>query len=371
MKNQKENIYVTEPFLPPLEQCLPYFEEIWKTKILTNNGPLLQEFEKKLCCYFEVENISVVNNATSGLMLACKALGLKGEIITTPFSFIATTHVVDWIGLKPVFTDVDPVYGNILPELVRKNITPNTGGILATHNFGFPAQIKELDAIAKEYNIPLIFDAAPAIGIKYRGKSLVNYGDASVLSFHATKVFTTFEGGAVHSKSKNISKKINLFRNFGIVDENTVGGPGINGKMNEFQSAIGLVQLDYIEKNIRERKNRYNEYVKCLGNFKNIVIPKLPDGLDYNFAYFPVYIKDGYNIREEIIKELNSKNIFCRKYWSPLISDQLYYGEVKKVGNHFPNSEKLSNEILSLPMGHNVSVNTIKYIAEVLNLYIY
>ena len=370
MKDQ-ENIYVTEPFLPPLEECLPYFQEIWKSKILTNNGPLLQEFEKKLRYYFEVENISVVNNATTGLMLACKALELKGEIITTPFSFIATSHVLDWIGLKPVFTDVDPIYGNINPELVRKNITPKTGGILATHNFGFPAQIEELDEIAKEFKLPLIFDAAPAMGVKYKGKQLISYGDASVLSFHATKVFTTFEGGAVHSVNKDVHEKINLYRNFGIVDENTVGGPGINGKMSEFQSTIGLVQLKYININITERKNRYNEYIKYLGNFKNIMIPKLPDALDYNFAYFPVYIKDGYNIREQIIKELNSKNIFCRKYWSPSISDQLYYREVKRVGSYYPNSKKMSNEILSLPMGHNVSTNTIKCIAEVLNLYSY
>jgi dTDP-4-amino-4,6-dideoxygalactose transaminase len=352
---------VTEPFLPPLEECLPYFKEIWQSKVLTNNGPYLTEFEKNLASFLVVHNISVVNNATTGLMLACKALELKGEIITTPFSFIATSHALDWIGLTPVFSDVDPVYGNLLPELVRKRITPYTGGILATHNFGFPAQIEELDEIAKEYNIPLIFDAAPAIGIKYRGKSLVNYGDASVLSFHATKVFTTFEGGAVHSKSKNISKKINLFRNFGIVDENTVGGPGINGKMNEFQSAIGLVQLDYIEKNIRERKNRYKEYVKCLGNFKNILIPKLPDGLDYNFAYFPVYVKKGTEVRDEIVRKLKLKNIFCRKYWSPLISEQKHY---KQISTDFPNASKLGNEVISLPMGNNVNADIVKVICD-------
>ena len=358
---QKENIYVTEPFLPPLEECLPYFQEIWKSKILTNNGPFLLEFEKNLASFLAVQNISVVNNATTGLMLACKALGLKGEIITTPFSFIATSHVLDWIELKPVFTDVDPVYGNILPELVRKNITQYTGGILATHNFGFPAQIKELDAIAKEYNIPLIFDAAPAIGVKYKGKHLISYGDSSVLSFHATKVFTTFEGGAVHSQNKEVHKKINLYRNFGIVDENTVGGPGINGKMNEFQSAIGLVQLDYIEKNIRERKARYKEYLKYIDNTIGVVVPKLPKNLDYNFAYFPVYIKKGTEIREEIVKKLKLKNIFCRKYWSPLISEQKHY---RKISTDFPNASKLANEVISLPMGNNVNEDIVKLICD-------
>jgi dTDP-4-amino-4,6-dideoxygalactose transaminase len=358
---QKESIYVTEPFLPPLEELLPYFQEIWKSKILTNNGPFLLEFEKDLASFLAVQNISVVNNATTGLMLACKALGLKGEIITTPFSFIATAHVLDWIGLKPVFTDVDPVYGNILPELVRKNITPHTGGILATHNFGFPAQIEELDAIAKEYNIPLIYDAAPAIGVKYKGKHLIGYGDSSVLSFHATKVFTTFEGGAVHSPNKDVHKKINLYRNFGIVDENTVGGPGINGKVNELQSAVGIIQLKYIEKNILERKARYKKYIKYLDNIFDVVVPKLPEDLDYNFAYFPVYIKKGAEIRNEIVKKLKLKNIFCRKYWSPLICEQKHY---MKKNSSFPNASKLANEVISLPMGSNVNEDIVKVICD-------
>lgn len=360
MKDQ-ENIFVTEPWLPPLEECLPYFQEIWNSKTLTNNGPYLQEFEKKLSSYFAVENISVANNATSGLMLACKALGLKGEIITTPFSFIATSHVIDWIGLKPVFTDVDPIFGNILPELVRKNITPHTGGILATHNFGFPAQIEELDAIAKEFNIPLIFDAAPAMGVKYKGKHLISYGDASVLSFHATKIFTTFEGGAVYSEDKNVHKRINLYRNFGIVNESTVGGPGINGKMNEFQSAIGLVQLKYINKNIADRKSRFTQYVNQIVGNEGIVVPKLPKEIDYNFAYFPVYIKKGIDIREKILKQLKLKNIFCRKYWSPLISDQKYY---KQVNTDFPNASTLANQVISLPMGDNVNEDIVKLVCD-------
>lgn len=363
MKNQKK-IYVTEPFLPPLEECLPYFEEIWKSKILTNNGPFLQKFEKHLCSYFEVDNISVVNNATSGLMLACKALGLSGEIITTPFSFIATSHVLDWIGLKPVFTDVDPVYGNIIPDLVRNNITSKTGGILATHNFGFPAQIGELQKIAKEFNIPLIFDAAPATGIKYKGKHLISYGDASVLSFHATKVFTTFEGGVIHSENQDILNKINLFRNFGIVDENTVGGPGINAKMNEFQSAIGLVQLKYIKKIIRERKARYEKYIKQLSNNDGLIIPKLPEGLDYNFAYFPVYLKNEVNHREVIIEKLKLKNIYCRKYWSPLITEQKHY---MKIRNEFPNASMLANNVLSLPISSNLSDDSINIVCNIIN----
>jgi len=355
------NIYVTEPSLPPLEECLPYFQEIWKSKILSNNGPFLLEFEKNIASYLAVHKISVVNNATTGLMIACKALGLKGEIITTPFSFVATLHVLDWIGLKPVFTDVDPIYGNILPGLVRKNITPQTGGILATHNFGFPAQIEELEAIAKEYNVPLIFDAAPAIGVKYKGKHLISYGDASVLSFHATKIFTTFEGGAVHSEDKNVHKRINLYRNFGIIDESTVGGPGINGKMNEFQSAIGLVQLKYINNNIAERKYRFTQYANQLTGNEGIVVPKLPKDIDYNFAYFPLYVKKGTDIRDEIIKELKLKNIFCRKYWSPLISDQKHYN---KRSTEFPNASLLANEVISLPMGNNVNEDIVKVICD-------
>ena len=294
-------------------------------------------------------------------MIACKALGLKGEIITTPFSFIATSNVLDWIGLKPVFTDVDSIYGNILPELVRKNITSKTGGILATHNFGFPAQIEDLEAIAKEFNIPLIFDAAPAIGVKYKGKHLISYGDSSVLSFHATKVFTTFEGGAVHSKNKDVHKKVNLYRNFGILDENTVGGPGINGKINELQSAVGIIQLKYLEKNIREREARYKEYIKYLSNTINVVLPTLPKNIDYNFAYFPIYLKNGTNVRDKIITKLNLKNIFCRKYWSPLISEQKHYRE---INTYFPNASTLANEVMSLPMGANVNEDIVKVICD-------
>lgn len=363
MERSKADIYVTEPDLPSLEECIPYFQKIWDSKVLTNNGPFVQKLEKNLANYLGVQNISLINNATSGLMLAQKALGFKGEVITTPFSFIATAHSIDWIGLTPIFVDVDPVYGNIQPHLVEKAINSRTGGILSTHNFGFPAEIEKLERIAFKNSIPLIFDAAPAMGVKYNNKSITSYGDASVLSFHATKVFTTFEGGALIAKSPSTIKKVNRLRNFNICDEENVGGPGINAKMNEILAAIGLVQLQYLDQNLKKREKRYQLYSSLLKGNKSIETIPIPTGTKYNYSYFPIYIKSGKTGRDDVFTRLKKDKIYCRKYWYPLIEKHSYYNE----GMSLPNAECLADKVLSLPMGNDMTDTQICRIVKLID----
>ena len=361
--DQNKDIYVTEPSLPPLDECLPLFQKVWDSKCLTNNGPFVQQFEKEIERYLGVKHVSAVNNATSGLMIAQKALGFRGEIITTPFSFVATAHSIEWIGLKPVFVDTDRTYGNIDPKKVEDAINDKTGGILACHNFGFPAEIEKLSKIAERHGIPLVFDGAPAIGVKYKGRSITTYGDACVLSFHATKVFTTFEGGAIVSKTKKTKEKIDQLRNFNIRNEEEIGGPGINGKMNELQAAIGLAGIKYIEQTIQSRKARYQSYHKALSGLANIVIPELKKDWRYNFSYFPIFFNEGYEMREAIFGELKSNNIHCRKYWYPLLNKQPYY---LSKNNDVQNAHELSESVLALPMGNDVSQSSIDFISQII-----
>jgi dTDP-4-amino-4,6-dideoxy-D-glucose transaminase len=358
-----KGIYVTKPILPPIEECMPLIRQIWNSKQLTNNGPLVQELEKSLGNYLGVKNVSLVNNATTGLMIAMKALGFRGEIITTPFSFIATAHAIDWIGYKSVFADTDKVYGNLDPAMVEKVINEKTGGILASHNFGFPAEIEKLAEIARRHDLPLVFDGAPAIGVEYKGKSITTYGEACVLSFHATKVFTTLEGGAIVSKTKEIKAKIDQLRNFNIRNEDEIGGPGINGKMNELQAAIGLAGIKYIEQTIQTRKERYQSYHKALSGLTNIVIPELKKDWKYNFSYFPIFFNEGYEIRETIFSELKSNNIHCRKYWYPLINKQPYY---LSKDNDVQNAQELSESVIALPMGNDVRQSSIDFISKII-----
>lgn len=361
--DKNKNIFVTQPILPPLEECMPLIRQIWESKLLTNNGPLVQDFERALGQHLSSEHVSVVNNATNGLMIAQRALGFQGEVITTPFSFIATAHSIEWLGLKPVFVDIDKNYGNIDPKKVKKAINDKTGGILASHNFGFPADVEELSEIARNYNLPLVFDGAPAIGVKHKGKSITSYGDACILSFHATKIFTTLEGGAIISKTKQTKVKIDQIRNFNIRNEEEIGGPGINGKMNEIQAAIGLTGIKNIEHTIQLRKKRYQIYTDSLSELKNLVIPALKNDWKYNYSYYPIFFSQGNKMRETIFKDLKKKNIHCRKYWYPLISDHTCYSN---ESYDIPNAQKLSGSVLALPMGNDVCEKSIEFISKII-----
>ena len=342
---------------------MPMFRQVWDTRILTNNGPLVQDFENELGNYLDTEHVSVVNNATNGLMITQKALGFRGEIITTPFSFVATAHSIEWLGLKPVFVDTDNTYGNIDPQKVEDAISHKTGGILACHNFGFPAEIEKLSKIAESHEIPLVFDGAPAIGVKFKGRSITTYGDACVLSFHATKVFTTFEGGAIISKTRKIKEKIDQIRNFNIRNEEEIGGPGINGKMNELQASIGLAGIKYLDQTIQSRKERYQLYCDNLSGLCQLFIPELKNEWKYNYSYFPIFFNEGHDIREAILSELKENNIHCRKYWFPLLNKHPYYSSIR---NDVQNAQSLSESVLTLPMGNDVSQRSIKIISQII-----
>ena len=255
MKKAGDPVFVTRPFLPPLEEFVPYLEKIWESHILTNNGPFHLELEQKLCDYLGVKYISLFSNGTMALIAALKVLKISGEVITTPFSFVATTHALWWNNIKPVFTDIDPVTYNLDAEKIEAAITPKTSAILPVHVFGTPCNVEKIQEIADRYGLKVIYDAAHAFGVKIKGTSVVNFGSMSILSFHAIKVFNTFEGGAVICHDERTKEEIDNFKNFGITDETTVKTPGLNAKMNEFQSALGLLQLKYVDETERLLQN--------------------------------------------------------------------------------------------------------------------
>ena len=357
--------FITKPFLPPLDDCLPALKDIWENKVLTNNGPYHKKFEIELAKYLEVPYISLINNATSGLMIALKVLDLSKEIITTPFSFIATSHVIKWNGLSPIFADTDNLIGNLLPNSVEKKINSNTTGILAVHNYGIPGYLDEMDYLSKKYSLPIIYDAAPAMGVKLNNQTLLKYGDISVVSFHATKVFTTFEGGAIITDSFETKKRIDRMRNFGIVNENTVSDLGINAKMNEFSAALGIIQLKYIDTIISHRKNIYELYKDGLSKNRFCNIIEIPKELDYNYAYCPIIFEKGIDARDEVYERLKKRNIFCRKYWFPLINEHNIYSSLKS--GELKNSKELSQKILFLPIYPDLDKSIISIILTILN----
>ena len=343
-----KTIYVTQPSLPPIEEFTKILSKSWNKKHLTNDGPLHKEFELKLSKFLGVKHLSLFNNATIALLVAQKAVGFKKEIITTPFSFIATSHSIIWNGFKPVFVDTDKQAGNLDIKEVEKAINKNTGGILAVHNFGIPGDINGLQRLAKKNSLPLIFDAAPCMGVKYNNRSILQYGDLSVLSFHATKVFTTFEGGAIIAKSLKMKKKIDELKNFAIKGPEKINGLGINGKMNEAEAAMGILQLKYFNKNIHKRRKIFDIYNQAFSKAQGIELLKFPKKIEYNFAYYPIFIKKGQQARDQIHKKLNDNDVVCRKYWYPLITKHDIYKSFKH--RNTPNAQKLSESILCLPI---------------------
>ena len=359
-----KKIFVTKPFLPPLDEYVKYLEKIWSSKQLTNNGPFHQKFEKGLAKFLGVKHVSLFNNATTGLLVAIKALDLKGEIITTPYSFVATAHSIIWNGLTPVFVDTDSHAGNLDPSKVEAAVNKKTGGILAVHNYGIPGDVNGLDNVAKKYNIPIIYDAAPALGVNYKDKSIFHFGDLAVMSFHATKIFTTLEGGAIISRSSEIKKKIDRLKNFSIISQEKVSGLGINGKMNETEAALGLLQLKYIKINILKRKNVYDLYIKSLEPNKNIRLLTFPKFIEYNYAYLPVFFNEGVHVRDRVYKNLKEKNIICRKYWYPLLTDHKFYTNSFK--SDLVNARKLSESVLCLPIYPDLNQKYIKLIIQVI-----
>lgn len=363
-------INVTKPFLPPLEEFIPYLEKIWESHILTNNGPFHQEFEQKLCEYLGVKYISLFSNGTLALITALQALGIKGEVITTPFSFVATTHALWWNGIKPVFVDIEPSSCNIDPGKVEEAITPETTAILAVHVYGNPCNVIKLKDIADKNGLKLIYDAAHAFGVKQDGNSILNFGDLSILSFHATKVFNTFEGGAIICHDESMKKFLDNLKNFGFEDGKVIAS-GINAKMNEFQAAIGLLQLKYIDKLI-ERRGKISDYYRMKFN-KISGIRYLEDipGVDHCYSYFPILIhaEEFGSSRDVVYEKLAKHNIFGRRYFYPLISQFPTYQYMESsMPGRLPIAEKIAEEVLCLPIYPELELKDVKEICGILRM---
>lgn len=363
MSNDKK-IFVTQPNLPDLQAFVPLLEQIWETRILTNNGPFHQRLEKELSEYLEVPYVSLVNNATIGLLAALKASDLTGEVITTPFTFVATSHSLLWSNLTPVFVDIDPVTMNIDPKKIESAITSRTSAILAVHCYGEPCDVDEIDRIANQHSLKVIYDAAHAFGVRCHCGSLLKHGDFSVLSFHATKVFNTFEGGAVISHSSIDKQRIDRIKNFGIVDENSISEVGLNAKMSELNAALGLLQLQNVDAAIERRKeisSMYNERLKLL---QGITLPDKKFTMRYNYSYYPILINSLANKnRDQIYHELTSQNIFARKYFYPLISNlEPYRNDAIKL----PVAEQIAQQVLCLPIYPDLHDDDVHYIIQAL-----
>lgn len=347
-----KNIYVTSPLLPPLDEFTPYLEKIWDNKYLTNGGPFHQQLEHALAEYLGVKHLCLFTNGTLALLTALQALRITGEVITTPYSFVATSHSLLWNNLKPVFVDIDPVTCNLDPQKIEEAITPLTSAILPVHCYGIPCDVDRIQNIADVYGLKVIYDAAHSFGVKKDGDSILNYGDLSILSFHATKVFNTIEGGAIICPDAKMKKRIDYLKNFGFADETTVVAPGINGKMNEVQAAFGLLQLNYIDQALEDRKRIYRYYRDGLAQINSIRTLSVPDSIDWNYAYFPLFVNDySFDVREKLYDALKEHGIMSRRYFYPLISSfPMYRGLGSAGAENLPVATDIANAVLCLPI---------------------
>ncbi|MFZ4108455.1 MAG: DegT/DnrJ/EryC1/StrS family aminotransferase [Candidatus Planktophila sp.] len=361
-------IFVTQPFLPPLDELIPYLEQIWKNKILTNCGPLHEQFEKALCEYLGIEHISLFANGTIGLITALQALRITGEVITTPFSFVATSHSLLWNGIKPVFVDVCPNTLNLDPSKIEAAITPQTTAIMPVHCYGHPCNVDEIRRIADSYNLKVVYDAAHAFGVQDEQGSILSHGDLSILSFHATKVFNTFEGGAIVCPDLKTKVRIDQLKNFGHVGETTVVAAGINGKMSEFNSALGLLQLKYIDKAIELRRKIDIAYRKRLREVKGIQCLGDAGERVSNFAYFPILIKADYPLtRDHLNEALKDSGIYPRRYFYPLISEYpMYKGLQSAQKDNLAVATQAAEQILCLPIYPDLDILLVNEICDLI-----
>ncbi len=351
-------IYVTRPYLPPLEELLPSLENIWKTRVLTNIGPYHQLLEKKLAKQLKVPYICLFNNATTALLVALKALKITGDVITTPFSFIATSNVLLWNNINPIFVDIELGSLNIDAKLINEKITKRTSAIMPVHCYGNPCDVMAIEEIANRYNLKVIHDASHAFGVEAVGKGVMSFGDISVISFHATKIFNTFEGGAIAVNSLELKNKIDLLKNFGIENESSINGEGINGKLNEFSSVLGLTQLNHISELIDQRKSISKRYIKELSNIKGIRFQEIKDSIKYNYSYFPIIIENEYKLNRNELYDLFQKNkIFLRKYFYPLISNTPKYRHMQSSRlDQLPIANRIAEQVLCLPIYPELSL---------------
>lgn len=345
-------LYVTQPNLPPLEAFIPYLQDIWASKQLTNGGPMHQALEDALCDYLGVAHISLFNNGTVALMIALKALGLKGEVITTPYTFVATAHSLLWNNLRPVFVDVDPDTFNLDPAKIEAAITSETSAILPVHCYGIPCDTQAIQAIADRHDLKVIYDAAHAFGVRDERGSVLQHGDLSILSFHATKVFNTFEGGAIVCKDEKTKRLIDQLKNFGITDETTVSELGLNGKMAEINAAMGLLQLKHVDTALAERARIYARYQSAFAQSATLTLPSIPANLQWNHAYCPLLVGAGHPIkRDNLYEKLKAQGIHTRRYFYPLLSTFPMYQSMPSAQGHLlPAAQLLTEQVICLPI---------------------
>ena len=364
-----KKITVTSPLLPDLQEFIPYLEDIWDRKWVTNNGYYHKELEKKLAEYLGVEFISLFTNGTLPLITALQALDIHGEVITTPYSFVATTHSLLWNGIKPVFVDIDPKTCNLDPDKIEAAITHRTAAIMPVHCYGIPCDVEKIQAIADKHHLKVIYDAAHTFGVKINGKSILEYGDMATLSFHATKVYNTLEGGALVVKSAEMKQKIDFLKNFGFAGETTVLAPGINSKMDEVRAAYGLLNLKQVDKAIETRKVISDLYREGLKDVKGVRLLDESQGVRNNYSYFPIFIEEKeYGIsRDALYFKMQEQNIYGRRYFYPLISTFMMYKDLESARpKNIPVATRIAEEVLCLPIYYGLENQDVERIIEII-----
>lgn len=364
----KEPIYVTQPFMPDFEEFCNGLREIWDNKWLTNNGPVLQRYTKKLVEYLGTDNACLFNNGTLALQIGLQGIGISGEVITTPFTFVATTHALYWNKIRPVFVDIEPDYYTLDPQKVEAAITPWTTAILAVHVYGHPCQLDALEDIARRYNLKLIYDAAHAFGVTINGTSIAHFGDLSMFSFHATKLYHSIEGGLLTFKDSGLKQTFDYLKNFGFKNETEVVMPGTNAKMNEFQALMGEMVLEHLPEIVASRQNIYQKYVELLADTPGIKVPRsLPEGVAYNYGYMPIEIEEKeYGLsRNELYEELKKHNIFARRYFYPLLNDFACYQSVA-ITDPLTVARNVAERIMTLPIYPNLKSYEVESICQLI-----
>ena len=362
-------IYVTSPLLPSLEDFTFLLKEIWESKMLTNNGNFHQKLEEELAKYLKVPYLSLFTNGTLPLITALQAMRITGEVITTPFSFVATTHSLWWNGIKPVFVDIEPETCNLDPSKIDAAITPRTTAIMPVHVYGKPCKTKEIQEIANKYGLKVIYDAAHAFGVEINGESILNFGDMATLSFHATKVYNTLEGGALVVHDEQTKKRIDYLKNFGFASETEVVAPGINSKVDEVRAAYGLLNLKQVDHAINSRRKVAIRYRDELQGVKGITFFNDIPGVRHNYSYFPIFINaEEYGMtRDELYFKMKEHNVFGRRYFYPLISTfSTYRGLDSANPDNLPIATQMSNNVICLPMHHALSENEVEYILQII-----
>ncbi len=366
----RERIYVTRPVLPTLEEVTAKLRDIWDSKWLTNNGPQHSMLERELAEFLKVPYLSLFNNGTIALMVACQSLRLSGEVITTPFTFAATPHVLSWNNITPIFCDVDAATMNIDAEKVESMITPHTTGILAVHVFGTPCDVEKLQEVADRYGLKIVYDAAHAFGVELGGRGIGNFGDISMFSFHATKLYHTLEGGALVHGDKNLKARIDLLKNFGIKNEEEVVMPGINGKLDEIRAAVGRIMLGYVEGERLKRRAIHEIYAEELGGVEGIALmPEVSASVKLNYQYYVIRIDEKIfgRSRDEVYDAFRDYNVFARKYFHPLCSEYTCYRQLNSSrAENLPVANEIARQVLSLPNYGKLAPDDVRKICAIL-----